>query len=568
MPRAVILTALPVEHLAVRAHLTDIREEIHPESTVYERGGFVDTEGQGWEVGIVDIRPGNVGAALETERAIAYFRPEVVLFVGVAGGIKDVAIGDVVASTKIYGYESGKAEQRFKPRPEIGLPAYSLEQRARAEARKGDWLQRLTTVPESLPRVFVAPIAAGEKVIASTKSEIFEFLCENYGDAIAVEMEGFGVLEAVRANQRVSAIVIRGISDLIDVKENSDKNGSQEIASRHASAFAFTMLANLNLADEAGLNDVQKSPQPPEIPNNINLYGTPHFVGRITEIERLHVMLQQESRVAVTAIQGMGGVGKTELALQYALLHIRDANYPGGVCWLRARSGDIGMQIASFGQTQLGLRIPEDLKLLEDRVAYCWRHWREGEVLIVIDNVVEYETIQRYLPPTGYGRFKVLLTTRLELGSGMQRLPLDMLEPEAALALLQELVGAARIEDALAKAKELCEWLGYLPLGIELVGCYLSHNQTLTLVAMQERLNDRRLAAQALERQDAGMTTPHKSLKAAFEMSWEDLQNEAIFSTSVRDDGQRLGMLLSLFAVAPIPWTLVVQCLRDQGKRI
>lgn len=174
MPCAVILTALPVEYLAVRDHLTALQEEVHPQGTIYERGQFAG-EGQSWEVGLVEIGAGNPGAALEAERAIAYFKPEVILFVGVAGGLKDIALGDVVASTKVYGYESGKAEVLFRPRPEIGLAAYSLEQRARAEARKGNWLRRLAVVPEPRPRVFVAPIAAGEKVVASTQSAVFEF---------------------------------------------------------------------------------------------------------------------------------------------------------------------------------------------------------------------------------------------------------------------------------------------------------------------------------------------------------------------------------------------------------
>jgi nucleoside phosphorylase len=243
MACAVILTALSVEYLAVRSHLSDLQEEIHPQGTIYERGKFSQPNAV-WDVGIVEIGAGNPGAAMEAERAIAHFNPDVILFVGVAGGIKDLALGDVVASTKVYGYESGKAEHTFKPRPEIGLSAYSLEHRARAEARRGDWLKRLS-VTEPIPRVFVAPLAAGEKVIASRKSEVFQFLRSNYGDAVAVEMEGLGFLDAARANQQVSAMVIRGISDLIDNKAKVDKAGYQEIAARHASAFAFEMLAKL-----------------------------------------------------------------------------------------------------------------------------------------------------------------------------------------------------------------------------------------------------------------------------------------------------------------------------------
>ena len=244
MPCAVILTALSIEYQAVRIHLSDLREETYSQGNVYERGVFT-ANGEIWDVGIVEIGMGNPGVAFEAERAIAYFKPSYIFFVGVAGGLKDVKVGDVVVSTKIYGYESGKADVTFKPRPEIGLPAYSLEQRARAEARKSDWLSRLSTVPKILPTVRLAPIAAGEKVITSKQSEIFHFLRSHYEDAIAVEMEGLGFLEAVRANKQVDAIVIRGISDLIEGKGASDKAGNQEIASRHASAFAFEMLTKL-----------------------------------------------------------------------------------------------------------------------------------------------------------------------------------------------------------------------------------------------------------------------------------------------------------------------------------
>jgi hypothetical protein len=72
---AVILTALPVEYLAVRSHLSDLREAVHPQGTIYQQGRFTGTgvagNGQIWEIGIVEIGAGNPGAALEAERAIA-----------------------------------------------------------------------------------------------------------------------------------------------------------------------------------------------------------------------------------------------------------------------------------------------------------------------------------------------------------------------------------------------------------------------------------------------------------------------------------------------------------------
>ena len=261
MAFAVILTAISIEYMSVRAHLNDLREEMHPSGTIYERGKF-SIDGQELEVGIVETGAGNSSAAMEAERAIAHFQPDVILFVGVAGGVKDVQLGDVVAATKVYGYESGKVAETFRPRPDVGLSNYNLIQRARAEARKTDWLARLSD--SAKPNVFVAPITAGEKVVANKKSDLFHFLQQNYGDALAVEMEGRGILQAAHANQQVSALIIRGISDLIDGKSRADKEGFQEMAACHASAFAFEVLGKFLLnrnKQSIGLENTESNPK-------------------------------------------------------------------------------------------------------------------------------------------------------------------------------------------------------------------------------------------------------------------------------------------------------------------
>ena len=253
--RAVVVTALPVEFNAVCEHLVDRCEDTHPQGTVYERGWFRPTGASEWEVIVAEIGAGNVGAAAEVERAISHYQPNVVLFVGVAGGVKDVEIGDVVAGNKVYSYESGKESEGFKPRPMVHESNYRLVQRAKAEARSGKWRQRIVGGADATPRALVGAIAAGEKVVADTKSPTSQLIAGTYGDTLAVEMEGYGFLHGAYLHQHLAAMVIRGISDLLAGKTNADRSCSQERASKNASAFCFEVLAKLGTCPGEGERD-------------------------------------------------------------------------------------------------------------------------------------------------------------------------------------------------------------------------------------------------------------------------------------------------------------------------
>jgi nucleoside phosphorylase len=240
--RAAFVTALASEFVAVERHLTNVRELSRPTGTIYRVGNFrgrVD-----WDVAIVEAGPHNVNAAIETERLISFFKPAVVMFVGVAGGLKDVSLGDVVAATKIYAYEAGKVEAEFKPRPEIGESSYDLVQRARAVRRENHWQTRIQVgVPGIIPTAYVEPGVAGSKVVADIGSETYKFIRHAFSDALTVEMEGHGFLRAAYMSEGVSALAIRGISDLVKEKEASDRTGSQPVAAAHAAAFAFEVLS-------------------------------------------------------------------------------------------------------------------------------------------------------------------------------------------------------------------------------------------------------------------------------------------------------------------------------------
>jgi adenosylhomocysteine nucleosidase len=238
----VILTALQREHKAVRKYLTGLRTHHHVAGTVFEVGVLAGHPDR--QVALAVIGQGNASAASITERAINEFEPAAVMFIGIAGGLRDwLELGDVVVATRVYGYHGGTSEDNgFRARPRAWDASHRLEQVARLVDSADTW--RSTTGTDS--SVHFGPIAAGEVLLNSTRSELATLLHEHYNDAIAIEMESAGVANASHLNLATPTITIRGISDLANGrKELTDRTPAPQLAANNAAAFAMAFIARL-----------------------------------------------------------------------------------------------------------------------------------------------------------------------------------------------------------------------------------------------------------------------------------------------------------------------------------
>lgn len=239
-----IISPVPVEHAAILARLHNLGEQLK-EGNRYVTGGF---EGKYHRYEVVTQLTGSKNEVLAdaTGRVVRLFEPAVVILAGIAGGVKDVQVGDVVVGTKYYGYESGKVTpEGFAARPDSGY--YSKELIAVAQSAAGDdqWRRRAQRADRA--RVWLGAIAAGNKVIGSSNSEIFRLLKQHYNDTLALEMEAAGFGSAMLNYPAVRFLNIRGISDLLDGKSASDAAGSQELAADNMAAFIFELLYRLDI---------------------------------------------------------------------------------------------------------------------------------------------------------------------------------------------------------------------------------------------------------------------------------------------------------------------------------
>ncbi|GCL48216.1 tetratricopeptide TPR_2 repeat protein [Microcystis aeruginosa NIES-3787] len=257
----------------------------------------------------------------------------------------------------------------------------------------------------------------------------------------------------------------------------------------------------------------------------------------------------------------MGGIGKTELARQFGWQQWQEKAYPGGICWLNVAESDggfIGTSILDFARVHLKLTLPDEGEL-DVKIRYCWQNWLAGNVLIIFDDVRDYQQIRDYLPPQEEKRFQVLITTRKEyLSATIATFRVEVLKEKDALDLLRSYLKDNRIDTQIEAAKLLCQDLGYLPLALELVARLLVRRQDWKISKIRQKLAENGLDEPSLDKNPKfhGEMTAERGLKAAFNLSWEELHSEP--------EAQILALYLSLFALAPFPKEMILDLFPDE----
>jgi len=223
-----------------------------------------------------------------------------------------------------------------------------------------------------------------------------------------------------------------------------------------------------------------------------------HFTGRAEEVHALTALVEDGEHpvgtVVICAIDGMGGIGKTALALHAA--HRLADRYPDGQLFLDLHGYTKGMDprdpadaLAVILQA-LGIPSRQIPPALDARAALYRDRLADTRTLIVLDNVANEEQIRPLLP--GSGQCTVLITSRTRLRSldDAYTVPLDVLPVEQAVALLRAVAGPGHSAGDDTVFEQIAELCGRLPLTLRIAGGLLRHRPAWTAQHLADKLRE------------------------------------------------------------------------------
>jgi hypothetical protein len=319
-----------------------------------------------------------------------------------------------------------------------------------------DWSQLHQTRDKEAVDVALGALNAGRSRVLAT-----------FGGVILVLPIGF--------EPRVSYMAV----DLWSVRNFAMRIPPGAVISSGGGSVASEQVRNITIGYNADIVPLMPGPMrsPADVDAPAAIQNLPRrtavtFIGRRRDMAELQRASTEGEQVITQVVLGLGGIGKSELALQYAA---RNAATYSVRWWITADSPDAiaaglaGLAFRLQPVMKTAVTVPEAADWALDWLQ-CHQGW-----LMVLDNVEHPPDVEPLLARLSSGR--ILITTRHDIGwprLGLARIRLGMLTRAESIVLLERLTARQEPE----AAEQLAEELGDLPLALEQAAAYITARRT------------------------------------------------------------------------------------------
>lgn len=263
----------------------------------------------------------------------------------------------------------------------------------------------------------------------------------------------------------------------------------------------------------------------------------PIFSGREDLLHVLEQALEREHSAILSqpqAISGLGGIGKTGVAVEYAY---RVAQHYQAVLWVSAETRET--LVSGYVAIARELNLREKDEQDQDLILHAVRHWLQhhSDWLLILDNADDLSLVEQLLPPVFGGR--VLLTTRAQAtGVFAHRIVVEVLDTSIGALLLLRRAGILSAQESLqdagsqdvALARQISEELGGLPLALDQAGAYIEETGC-SLRDYQQRYRE---SHAVLLKRRGGLNSNHPvSVAATWSLAFEKIEQQNVTAANL-----------------------------------